>query len=318
MTQIPEARIENGSQRPFWSVMIPTYNPRRDYLEQALSSVLSQDPGQDRMQIEVVDDCSPEVDVAGLVRSIAGDRVATSMNAANLGLAGNWNACISRAHGTWVHILHQDDFILPEFYRRVEQVAASHPEVGLIATRSFLVDKDGVISGITSRVRELEGGGRDASAFYYNTPFPCPGVVVRRSFYQEHGGFRPDLTYALDCEMWARVISLSGGIVIPDILASYRTSMVHESKRLVRNTGALQDLTRLRAIFAARYQDFDAEKMRRNICGMAIMYAELFKRAGDLEAASNNLRFWETNAPVKQRLRHFLGSVVRRAVRIEQ
>ena len=43
--------------RPLWSVMIPTYNPRADYLEETLWSVLKQDPGPDQMQIEVVDDC---------------------------------------------------------------------------------------------------------------------------------------------------------------------------------------------------------------------------------------------------------------------
>ena len=41
--------------RPFWSVMIPTYNARADYLEETLNSVLQQDPGPGQMKIEVVD-----------------------------------------------------------------------------------------------------------------------------------------------------------------------------------------------------------------------------------------------------------------------
>ena len=43
--------------------MIPTYNPRADYLEETLRSVLQQDPGPEQMQIEVVDDGSTD-DVA--------------------------------------------------------------------------------------------------------------------------------------------------------------------------------------------------------------------------------------------------------------
>jgi cellulose synthase/poly-beta-1,6-N-acetylglucosamine synthase-like glycosyltransferase len=35
--------------------MIPTYNPRADYLAETLLSVLKQDPGPDEMQVEVVD-----------------------------------------------------------------------------------------------------------------------------------------------------------------------------------------------------------------------------------------------------------------------
>ena len=47
--------VPAGEARPFWSVMIPTYNCAV-YLRETLASVLAQDPGPDRMQIEVVDD----------------------------------------------------------------------------------------------------------------------------------------------------------------------------------------------------------------------------------------------------------------------
>ena len=69
------------ADRIFWSVMIPTYNPKAEYLSQALVSVLQQAPGPEQMQIEVVDDCSPGTDVAALVKSIAGERVENLLNA---------------------------------------------------------------------------------------------------------------------------------------------------------------------------------------------------------------------------------------------
>ena len=37
--------------------MIPTYN-RTKYLEKTLRSILEQDPGENEMQIEVIDNCS--------------------------------------------------------------------------------------------------------------------------------------------------------------------------------------------------------------------------------------------------------------------
>ena len=48
---------EGSMPGPLWSVMIPTFHCAR-FLRQTLESVLSQDPGPDVMQIEVVDDCS--------------------------------------------------------------------------------------------------------------------------------------------------------------------------------------------------------------------------------------------------------------------
>ena len=53
--------VDSQVDRPFWSVMIPTYN-RATYLERTLASVLAQDPGPQKMQIEVVDDASTSDD----------------------------------------------------------------------------------------------------------------------------------------------------------------------------------------------------------------------------------------------------------------
>ncbi|MBK8553003.1 MAG: glycosyltransferase [Ignavibacteria bacterium] len=55
--------IPDRVKRPLWSVMIPTFNPKEHFIIQAINSVLVQDPGQEKMQIEVVDDCSSKVDV---------------------------------------------------------------------------------------------------------------------------------------------------------------------------------------------------------------------------------------------------------------
>jgi glycosyltransferase involved in cell wall biosynthesis len=55
--------------------MVPTYNPRADYLEQTLQCVLQQDPGPDQMQIEVVDDCLNDDTPSKLTRRIGAGRV---------------------------------------------------------------------------------------------------------------------------------------------------------------------------------------------------------------------------------------------------
>jgi len=77
-----------GDRRPFWSVMIPTYNPRADYLEETLWSVIKQDPGPDQMQIEVIDDASPNGAPTEFIRKLAGKRVTVHCEPRNLGLAG--------------------------------------------------------------------------------------------------------------------------------------------------------------------------------------------------------------------------------------
>ncbi len=291
--------------------MIPTYNPRAGYLEQTLNAVLAQDPGPKHMQIEVVDDCSPKVDVAALVESIAGERVKVSRTRNNLGLAGCWNTCIERSHGQWVHILHQDDFILPEFYNTLAHAAELHPEVSLLATRSFFVDEEGVIQGVTPRLRNLENGGRTVAGFFYTSPFQCPGVVVKRFFYATCGGFRSDLTFVLDCEMWARVVGSHGGLVTPEVLSCYRQSDVNATGRLRRTAEGLRDIGRLNELFAERYPGFDVKKAKQRVFDAALNQARYFSDKGDIEAVKANMYYWKKNAPASLRLRRFAGKIAR-------
>src|SRR5262245_8438464 len=119
------------SSRPFWSVMIPTYNPRAAYLEETLSSILKQDPGSDQMQIEVIDDCSGDDTAAQIAHGLGGGRVTLHRESENRGLANSWNECVERARGHWVHILHQDDIVLPGFYDLLSK-GAEHSDVGVI------------------------------------------------------------------------------------------------------------------------------------------------------------------------------------------
>lgn len=79
--------------------MILAYNPRADYSEETRNSVLQQDPGPEQMQIEVIDDASPNGAPTEFIRKLAGKRVTVHCEPRNLGLAGIWNRCIERARG---------------------------------------------------------------------------------------------------------------------------------------------------------------------------------------------------------------------------
>ncbi|MEM9245024.1 MAG: glycosyltransferase family 2 protein, partial [Cyanobacteria bacterium P01_F01_bin.153] len=104
--------LPSDANRSQWSVMIPVYEPG-PFLEVAIASVLAQKIDAQQMQIAVVDDASPTVDVESLVAKFGG-RVEYHRNPNNLGPISNWNHCLKLATGHWVHLLHQDDFIQPK------------------------------------------------------------------------------------------------------------------------------------------------------------------------------------------------------------
>ena len=217
----------------FWSVMIPTYRPKEDHLRQAIESVLSQDQGSGRMQIEVVDDCSPNCDVEALVHRIGKGRVTFTRTERNLGLAGCWNTCIERATGQWLHLLHHDDFVCDGFYLALEKLILECPDAGAAFTRHAISDEDGHWMTISPLERNSPGplvNWLERLAFWQQ--IRCPAIVVRRQCYGALGGFRDDMPYVLDWEMWARLAKNYTVSYTPSILAVYRNHANSETYRL--------------------------------------------------------------------------------------
>lgn len=150
------APLPAGLTRPFWSVMIPIYNCREEYLRETLRGVLCQDPGVADMQIEVIDNHSTVGDPEAVVREMGGKRIEYHRQPLNLGIVENFNACVNRARGHWVHILHGDDGVRGDFYSCVRAGIMAHPEVGAAFCRTIYMDEDGQWTGLA----ELEGRTR--------------------------------------------------------------------------------------------------------------------------------------------------------------
>jgi glycosyltransferase involved in cell wall biosynthesis len=218
--------------RPFWSVMIPTYNPQADYLEETLKSVLQQNPGPDQMQIEVVDDCSSDNTASEVTRRVGAGRVTFRAEPQNLGLANTWNRCIERARGHWVHILHQDDTVLPGFYDALRK-GAECSEAGAIFCRHAFTNSNGHWIHISELHREGAGLLDDWHArITVQCEIQCAAIAVRRRAYEQLGGFLPHLHYVADWEMWQRIASQFPFWFEPSILACYRRHEGSATSRL--------------------------------------------------------------------------------------
>ncbi|MGL5065798.1 MAG: glycosyltransferase, partial [Microcoleus sp.] len=231
-----------GSHRPFWSVMLPTYNPKPHYLEQTLNSILAQAPNSDAMQIEVVDDCSTDAGVAELVRNIGGGRISFYRQPQNLGQVANWNDCIDRARGHWVHILHQDDIVLPGFYSSLQTALAKQQNVGAAFCRHYYIDAGGNRRFVSESERETAGildDFLDRIAVSQRIQFAA--IAVRRDTYETWGGFCPQAASAADWEMWKRIASRCKIWYEPQFLACFRLHSASETSRLMQSGGNIAD-----------------------------------------------------------------------------
>jgi hypothetical protein len=303
--------VPEGIARPMWSVMIPTYNSG-EYLRKTLQSVMAQDCGPQRMQIEVVDNCSTEDDPEALVRAVCGSRAAFYRRPKNEGAVANFNACVQRSHGRLIHILHSDDYVLPGFYAEIERLAELYTDVALLATRCFFVDESGIITGVTTRISELEKGGRSVDALYYATSMQFPGVVIRREFYEAYGGYIPSLVHTCDREMWARAVSSKGGVISTNVLACYRQSASNESAAVVRSGENVRDLLRLAEVFRKRYPGFSTSRARQIAAHMALGQATRFSSIQDHDSAAINFRLWRENGFWLDRVKETVRPIMRK------
>jgi len=282
--------IAAGIARPLWSVMIPAYNCAK-YLRPCLQSVLAQDPGIDRMEIEVVDDCSAEDDPGAVVRELGNGRIKFHRKDQNEGVTANFNTCVQRSSGQLVHILHGDDYVLPGFYRTIEGLAERHPAVAFFHTRALVVDEAGNTEGTSPPIENLESPGNEVAPFYYANPFRTAGVVIRRAFYEKQGGFNPKFVHVADWEMWVRAVFLGTGVCSNETLAIYRSFAGNDTSRLVRTGTNLIDCLRLADHWVAcGMPGFNSRSFRDMIATAVSIWEEVFRKSGDTEAHSAYVR----------------------------
>lgn len=222
--------------RPFWSVVVPSFRP--DFLEQTLESILVQDRGPEAMQIEVMDDGSPDDEVRDIVERVGRGRIACFRQPANLGQFANINAGIARARGRWVHVLHDDDWIEDGFYIRLEEHLAKNDGYGAAMTALTIAWPAEDRSSEWPLLRSDPGLLPDAIRHFATTLMSQPpAVVVRREVYETLGGFSTRWQSPGDWEMWQRIAAHYDWFYEPRARAFYRAQGVSVSSTAKR-TGA--------------------------------------------------------------------------------
>jgi glycosyltransferase involved in cell wall biosynthesis len=283
--------VPNRPARPFWSVMIPNHNCDQ-FLPKALSSVLGQDPGPSKMQIEVIDDRSTAGDPAKIVKRLGKGRATLHVHEVNQGIAATFNTCIERARGKWVHILHCDDWVNDGFYVAMERFIKRHQGVGSVMCRTFMVDEAGRIANLYRRppgIQDegvLEGADRLLKTLNF---IPTPSIVVRRDVYEQVGGFTPLLAHAADWEMWMRVADAAPFAYLDEPLASYRVTENQHSVQSAISGEAMEEYLKAVALGLTRVPPKDraqiSKEAGRFLSGRALAFRNRMWRQGNRPAS---------------------------------
>ena len=288
------ASLPRSGPRPFWSVMIPVYD-RVAYLERTLASVLSQDPGAEEMHIEVVDDASTVDDPEALVRRVGGDRVSFFRQPRNLGLVGSWNCCIRRSVGEWVHVLHSDDMVFPGFYVTFKAALERRDDIGAAFCRWAIMDENEGRVWTSDLERPSPGVLADfMDKIGVSQRISTPSIVVRRSVYENLGGFRRELSSTADWEMWARVAAHYPIWYESQILAAWRVHSRSKTALVVKSVENVADDLRCLAVISpllpAKRVESMSRKARELISLRALNEASWACGEGDFTIALRQVR----------------------------
>jgi glycosyltransferase involved in cell wall biosynthesis len=221
-TQPPQIKpLAADISRTKWSVMIPAYNCFA-FLKTTLESVLVQAMDIDTMQIAVVDDCSTDGDIKALVGNLGKGRVEFYRQEKNIGSLRNFESCINKARGEYIHILHGDDVVKPGFYAALEYLFEAHPAAGAAFTGLSAIDDKGLIIEDNSLIQANAGLiGNWLYTIAQKQRLQVCAIAVKRTVYEALGSFY-GVHYGEDWEMWARIAAHYPVAYTPENFALYR------------------------------------------------------------------------------------------------
>ncbi len=232
------------------TIGIPTRN-RVEYLREAVRSALAAAGPDD--QIVVSDNASTDATPAFLA-GLTDPRVTVLRQRTDLGMVGNWNACLAAARGDHFLMLSDDDLLEPDAIRALSPPLLDR-RVAFAYGRARVVDASGALRtlGHPGVVRE------DSRAFVRawfrsrRTVYPC-GLMMRRADLEEAGGFDAAFGPFADVGAWLGILSATPArdvVFVPDVVASYR---VHDAALSTADLRpGIAGATELARRFAAAY-----------------------------------------------------------------
>lgn len=283
------------SKRPFWSVVVPVVN-RPEYFPECLASVLAQWTGAEDMEIIVLDNGSnpPQWKIPhdlgqGIIRYY---RLPETIP-----LQENWNTAITLCRGQWIHLLHHDDYVLPGFYARLKKSLESCDDsVGAAFTGYENINEERqVIFSQQHNLENYRGIVRDwIRQIGVSNPTSPPSLVIKRAAYEKLGGYKLDLFYTCDWELYKRIASFYDWWYEPGILAHYRQQ--DNSITISENTNGASGYDHLRAIeisqsyLPAEHRTEITARSRVNYFYWCLERAEIPLRVGNLNGALKLVR----------------------------
>ena len=230
---------------PQVSICIPVYNGER-FLFEAIESALKQS-FQD-FEVVIVDNASTD-GTQRIIEEIASEnrRIRFFRNDTNIGIVGNFNACLRHARGKYIKFLCADDLLLPACLEDMVRELDINSFVSLVVAGRLIIDESGqrvdernyaktetIISGMSVINRCLFGAN--------NIGEPTAVMFLRE---MAGRGFREDLSHLMDLEMWFYLLEKGDLVNLPTPLCAIRRHVGQMTIQSIKSGALIENNVRL-------------------------------------------------------------------------
>jgi len=224
MNNASKEKYQTKDNNPTISVIMGCYNSNKEYLIQAINSILNQTYTD--FEFLIKNEGNHSFDFKEFIKSFKDKRI-RYFEGKRMGIAETYNYLISKSKGKYIALQEHDDISLPN---RLE-----------LSLTQFHQDPDlTTVSGrihIFGNVRERDDGeqmlpGRTREELVFFQPIKNGTVVLNKSkFIENKIKFNKNYTQCFDYELWSRIRKMKH-LILDNVVYNYRK---HENADTVKN-----------------------------------------------------------------------------------
>jgi glycosyltransferase involved in cell wall biosynthesis len=237
---------------PKISVCIPVRNGG-EFLPLAVDSVLAQSFAD--VELIIVDNCSTDGTAAWVERKLpTAPAIRFFKNTADIGMVGNFNACLSHAEGDYIKFLCADDLLLPHCLHTMAKALDADPAVMLVAGGRRLIDEAGrkiATQKYAAEPRRVSGAEVINRCLFGKNYIGEPSAVMFRRTAAARG-FQASLSHLMDLEMWFHLLEQGAMVNLTEELCAIRRHSGQMSEKNIRSGALIDDNLRLFAAYGAK------------------------------------------------------------------
>lgn len=205
------------SAEPKLSVLMPVYNAM-PYLVDAVESILSQT--HSNFEFLIIDDGSTDSSLDVLEKYADKDDRIQLISRENKGIVATRNELLDLARGKYFAIMDSDDISYPERLDKQLAFLLNHADYGIVGCRDMLIDPEGLPIRIINDNSEHDDV--DTANLSFDVFQTLNGYMAETDKVKAVGGYRDEIPYAEDRDVFLRMAEVGKIKVIPEVLYAYR------------------------------------------------------------------------------------------------